>query len=154
MIMTLGVLGGIGALPLRLDPGPLADALVAGVHPAYLPEVLLLAIEGKHPRHLGPMDIALAISSNLGSELEGKIVELTGEAHHWGIDLRVGVCGLLSEMGALAAVVAPDDMVVRFFKERGVTLEHGEADEQPAAGRVIQRLTRGSAWRAPSMTSA
>jgi 3-isopropylmalate/(R)-2-methylmalate dehydratase large subunit len=133
----LGVLGGIGALPLRLDPGPLAGAVVAGMHPVNTPEVLLVAIEGRHPRHLGPMDIALAISSSLGSDLEGKIIELTGDAHHWGVDLRVGVCGLLPEMGALAAVVAPDDLVVRFFKERGVTLDHEEPGERPEAARVV-----------------
>ncbi len=133
----LGVLGGIGALPLRLDPAPLAGALVAGTHPLELPEVLVLAIEGRHPRHVGPMDIALTISSTLGSELEGKIVELTGDAHQWGVDLRVGVCGLLSEMGALAAVVAPDDLVVRFYRERGVTLDHEEPGEQPEASTVI-----------------
>jgi 3-isopropylmalate/(R)-2-methylmalate dehydratase large subunit len=133
----LGVLGGIGALPLRLDPGPLAGVLVAGVYHMNLPEVLLVAIEGRHPRYLGPMDIALTIAGTLGSEIEGKIVELTGDAHSWEVDLRVGVCGLLSEMGALAAVVAPDDLVVSFFKKRGVTLDHPESAPQPSAARVI-----------------
>jgi 3-isopropylmalate/(R)-2-methylmalate dehydratase large subunit len=124
----LGVMGGIGALSLRLPEEELAQAIVSGRLSLEIPAVVGVNVTGRPPRHVGPLDLAAAVSTSLGPRLAGSIVEFHGDSRWWGVDLRVGLCGLLAEMGALAAVVAVDDTVVKFYRERGVDVAAGSSE--------------------------
>ncbi len=115
----LGVLGGIGVLGLRLDEESLAAALPAGRTEVTVPGAVRVEVKGKVPRHLGPWDLARATAEALGPALEGRVVEFAGDLEEWGMNLRLGTCGLLAEMGAEAALVPADDATVAFYAERG-----------------------------------
>ncbi len=115
----LGVLGGVGALGLRLDEEALARAIVTGSAPMTVPPAVRVEIRGKLPRYLGAWDVARGVARALGPALAGRVVELAGDAVEWGIDLRLGVCGLLAEMGAAAALSPPDARTVKFYADRG-----------------------------------
>ena len=127
----LGVVGGIGALPLRLEEADLARAIVTGKTSITVPPCVRVEVVGRLPRQAGPLDVAFAVSRVLGPSLGGRMVEFHGDAHLWGVDLRVGLCGLLMEMGALAAMVPVDEIVAKFYKERGKDIDpraDGESD--------------------------
>jgi 3-isopropylmalate/(R)-2-methylmalate dehydratase large subunit len=123
----LGVMGGIGALGLRLDDSALIGAIVKGSVSATAPPAVRVEVSGKPARHLGPWDVARGVATALGTALEGRVVEFAGVGE-WPMDLRLGVCGLLAEMGAAAALVPPDEVTTRFYRERGVEIE---VDEEP-----------------------
>lgn len=127
----LGVMGGIGALALRLDEDTLARAIVEGRVSLEVPPAARVEVTGRLPRYAGPLDVASAVANALGPRLTGHIVEIFGGSA-WGMDLRVAVCGLLTEMGAFAALVAPDETLVKFYRERGVDI--AADDEPPAEG--------------------
>ncbi len=57
-------------------------------------------------------------------------MEFTGETASWPLNLRLGVCGILLEMGAATAIIPPDDMLAKFYQERG---ESATLDMEPAA---------------------
>ncbi len=122
----LGVMGGIGALGLRLDDPTLIGAIVKGSAPATVPSAVRVEIAGKLARHIGPWDVARGVATALGPTLTGRVVEFAGDLAEWPMDLRLGVCGLLAEMGAFAALVPPDETTARFFRDRGVEIEIGE----------------------------
>lgn len=130
----LGVLGGVGALPLRLEPDALAEAIVTGRVSVEVPPVVRVEFQGKLPRYLGPWDVAHAVATELGPRLPGRIVELEpGGERNWEIDFRMGLCGLLAEMGAFCALVAVDDGVAKFYKARGVEIEVPDGDSPAKA---------------------
>jgi len=125
----LGVMGGIGALGLRLDDATLVRAIVMGSVTATVPPAVRVEVSGKPARHLGPWDMARGVATALGPALAGRVVEFSG-VEEWSMDLRLGTCGLLAEMGAAAALVPPDEVTARFYRERGVEIE---LDPGPAA---------------------
>ncbi len=129
----LGVVGGAGALGLRLEEDQLAAAIVAGRAALEVPAAVRVAVEGRLGRQSGPLDVAVAVSRALGDGLAGRIVELAGDVESWGFDLRVSVCGLLAEMGAFAALVGPDELTARFYSERGVE-DVETVEEAPGEG--------------------
>ncbi len=126
----LGVTGGIGALGWRLDEEPLARAVQSGRIVLTVPEALRVVVQGKPLRHAGPIDIAVAAADGLGGNFAGRIVELTGDSAFWPLNLRLGVCGILLEMGAAGALVPPDAMLAKYYLDRG---ESAELDLEPAA---------------------
>lgn len=127
----LGVMGGIGALPLRLSEDELAGAIVDGTVSLEVPPAVRVDVTGRLPRYAGPLDLASAVAEALGPRLRGRAVEIHGEPVG-GMDLRIALCGLLAEMGAFAALVAADETLVRFYRERGVDIE--ENPPPPDAG--------------------
>jgi 3-isopropylmalate/(R)-2-methylmalate dehydratase large subunit len=122
----LGVVGGAGALGLRLEEEDLVAAIVSGRAALTVPPAVRVTVEGRLGRQTGPLDLAVALARTVGPALPG-CVELDGDVEAWGFDLRIAVCGLLAEMGAVAALVAPDALTARFFAERGVE----EVDDDP-----------------------
>jgi 3-isopropylmalate/(R)-2-methylmalate dehydratase large subunit len=116
----LGVLGGIGVLALRAEEAPLAEAVVTGRFTLTVPPAIRVAVQGKLPRFAGPWDVASAVVAAVGGDaLPGRVVEIEVEGGEWDLDLRLGVCGILREMGAWGALVAPDAAVGAYFRERG-----------------------------------
>ena len=123
----LGVTGGIGALPLRLDEETLVGALVSGSWTLEVPPVVRVEMAGRPERYVGPLDLAFAVAEALGPSLPGSLVEIHGSTRDWSVDLRMGLCGVLLEMGAVSATMAPSGPVVRFYKDRGVPVEESDA---------------------------
>lgn len=125
----LGVIGGVGAIPVRLGEKDLARALVDGRLELKVPPAIQIRVQGRPPRHAGSLDLAHAVAGAAGSKLSGRIVEFRGETQNLGIDLRIGLSGALKELGAFAALFPPDEVTARFYRERGVQVE---ADEDSA----------------------
>jgi 3-isopropylmalate/(R)-2-methylmalate dehydratase large subunit len=122
----LGVTGGIGALPLRLEKESLVQALLTGALTLEVPPVVRVELGGRPPRYVGPLDLAFAVADALGPSLRGRLIEIHGSSREWSMDLRMGLCGVLLEMGAASAAMAPSGSVVRFYKDRGVPVEESE----------------------------
>jgi 3-isopropylmalate/(R)-2-methylmalate dehydratase large subunit len=125
----LAVTGGIGALGWHLDDAALAHAVHTGRATLTVPPAVRVVVRGKPPRQAGPIDIAAAAAAALAGQLAGRIVEFTGETAAWPLNLRLGVCGILLEMGAATALIPPDDMLAKFYQERG---ESAALDMEPA----------------------
>jgi 3-isopropylmalate/(R)-2-methylmalate dehydratase large subunit len=133
----LGVMGSMGALGVRVDDADLAPAIVTGKVSLQVPPVIRVRVEGRLPRPAGAWDVASKVLESLGDSLRGRILEFSGDTHEWGIDLRMGLCGLLLEMGVSAALVGADSMVSRFYKERGVSVKEEEEAEDDGYETVI-----------------
>jgi homoaconitase/3-isopropylmalate dehydratase large subunit len=128
----LGVMGGVGGLALRLDEEALSEAIVSGRIALTVPATVRIEIAGRLPRHVGTFDLALAVSKSIGPQLAGRFVEFAGDTEDWSVDRRVALCGLMVEMGAVSALVPPNDAVGKFYKERGVQVEPEK--EEPGDG--------------------
>jgi 3-isopropylmalate/(R)-2-methylmalate dehydratase large subunit len=123
------VVGGVGALGLRLGEGALAGVLVEGAMELRAPEAVRVAVGGKPARHVGAWDVAKAVAAALDQDLDGRVVEFRDPPEGWSVEFRSSLCGILGEMGALAALVAPDGVTGAHYEARGITL-----DENPAPG--------------------
>jgi 3-isopropylmalate/(R)-2-methylmalate dehydratase large subunit len=151
----LGVMGGIGVLSLRLGEEDLARAIVEGRVSLEVPPAVRVDVTGRLPRFTGPLDLASAVAGALGPRLRGHVVEIHGETSLLGVDLRVALCGLLTEMGAFAALVATDETLVKFYRERGVDIQaageppDGEYEAQVALDAGTVTAVAGSDYAGP-----
>jgi 3-isopropylmalate/(R)-2-methylmalate dehydratase large subunit len=117
------MVGGVGALGLRLDTEELAQALVSGRIERRIPEARRVEIRGRLPRYAGAWDVARSIRYRLAGSVHGFVVEVGGDLETWPIGFRASVCGLLVEMGAAAALALPDAAVAEHFRSRGLDVE-------------------------------
>lgn len=116
----LGVVGGIGALGLRLEERAMLEVVKTGRAPVRPARVVAIRLEGKLPRHVGPWDLARAVHAAASGEPEESILEIGGEIRALSLGVRCALSGLLSEMGWFAALVEPDAVVEEYYRERGM----------------------------------
>jgi len=119
----LGVVGGIGALGLRLEPDALVRVVTEGTANLEMPEALEIRVQGRLARYLGPWDVARAMAEALGERLSNRVLEITGETEAWSVGFRIALCGLLSEMGVAAALVQPDATIGEWLEAQGLESE-------------------------------
>jgi homoaconitase/3-isopropylmalate dehydratase large subunit len=133
----LGLLGGVGALALRLGEDDLARAVQTGSVDLPAPEIVRVEVSGHLPRYVGPLDAAYAILDAAEGTFRSRVLEVIPPDRDWSVDFRIALCGLLAEMGALAALCPADTTTVKFYKQRGVSLDvDGDATGHPAAKRI------------------
>jgi len=112
-------MGAVGAFAASLAGGTLS-LFALGRYWLDVPRVKLVRIEGRLRKGVFGRDVALHINGALGQRgALGSAVEFAGSfVRALGMDLRFTLCNMGTEIGAMASYVQPDDVTLRWVKDR------------------------------------
>lgn len=119
----LNIMGAVGCFGQGMGDQDIAVAFKMGKTWFEVPETIKLDIKGKLQYPALPKDLILFILKHLGpSGALGKAVELYGEAiDSLSMDGRITVSSMATEMGAIAAFIAPDESLMNSVRKGGKT---------------------------------
>ena len=112
---TMGVLG---AFATGIGPTELAYAVTFGKIWLRVPETIKIILKGKLQKHVFSKDIGLHLAGTYGTDIaQYKAIEFTGPlANDLSIDARTTLCVMGVELGAKAAMFAPDEKTINYVK--------------------------------------
>ncbi|MEM4446908.1 MAG: 3-isopropylmalate dehydratase large subunit [Nitrososphaerota archaeon] len=115
--------GALGALATGIGSTEMAAVFASGQLWLRVPETFLVIVEGKLPNGVYAKDIVLSVIGKVGADgATYMAVEYTGSTiKELSLDGRLTLCNMAVEMGGKTGLVAPDEKVVSFLKERGIT---------------------------------
>ncbi len=121
----LNLLGAVGSFGQGMGDQDIAFACKAGKTWFEVPETIKIVIKGNYEYPLTARDVTLEVVGSLGSKgALGKAVEYYGEAvEKMDLPSRITLASMSTEMGAIAAIIPPNDPVEEYLKERSGLLE-------------------------------
>lgn len=146
-----GALGGIGAAVIRCAPDEASDLLQQRFLEIKCPATVVVEVNGRLPRWLGPFDLALAVLDSVGGveAARGRSLELQGSTiAALTVDDRMGLCGTLARAG-IAGIIRPDEVTRVWLSARR---RHGPPDSAPAAQGPAANGPAAQAAQGPSGT--
>jgi 3-isopropylmalate/(R)-2-methylmalate dehydratase large subunit len=127
--------GGLGALAFGIGTSEVAHVLATQTLPQRRPRAMLVRVEGGLSVSCAAKDLALHIGGVLGPDGgTGHVIEYAGAAIGLlSVEERLTLCNMSIELGARAALIAPDAMVYSFLQGRsyapaGVDWDRAMAD--------------------------
>lgn len=120
--------GGMGALTFGIGTSECVHVLATQTLRQRRPKMMRITLDGTLARGVAPKDVILHLIGRLGSSGgKGHIVEFAGPVvRAMEVDGRLTLCNLAAEMGARAALIAPDDRLFAWLKGRPFA-PHGAA---------------------------
>jgi 3-isopropylmalate/(R)-2-methylmalate dehydratase large subunit len=114
------ILGAIGAFGQGMGDRDIAAAWSKGRVWFRVPETVSVVVRDRFPEGLSAKDIMLNLLSRFGaSRLLGMSVELSGEAiDELGVDERITIASMATEMGAVTILIPPNTDVIRYCESR------------------------------------
>lgn len=111
--------GGLGALTIGVGSTDAAIAMATGKCWFAVPETIRIEIQGKLPKGVYAKDVVLAVAKRLGSDGGNyKVLEYAGETvERFIVPERLTLTNMSAEMGAKAAIIAPDNNTKKYLKE-------------------------------------
>ncbi len=112
--------GGIGALAFGIGTSEVEHVLATQTLPQRRPLAMRVCIEGALPAYATAKDLALFVGARLGQGAgTGHVIEYVGEAiRALPVEGRLTLCNMAIEIGARAALIAPDDTVFDYLRGR------------------------------------
>ena len=112
--------GGIGALAFGIGTTEVAHVLATQTLPQRRPRAMLIRTTGMLAAFTTAKDLALHIGGRLGAAGgTGHVIEYQGDAiRALGVEQRLTLCNMAIELGARAALIAPDDAVFAWLAGR------------------------------------
>ena len=112
--------GGLGALAFGIGTSEVAHVLATQTLPQRRPRAMLVRVDGALPEHATVKDLALHVGATLGQAAgTGHVIEYQGNAiSALPVEGRLTLCNMAIEIGARAALIAPDDTVFAYLKGR------------------------------------
>jgi 3-isopropylmalate/(R)-2-methylmalate dehydratase large subunit len=114
--------GALGCVAFGVGTTDIANAFVSGAVRLTMPPVLRIEVEGCLGAGVSAKDLALhllALPETRAGVGLGKVFEFGGPAvRGLGIDERATLTNMTAELGGLTGIVEPDDVTVRFLRER------------------------------------
>ena len=113
-------LGALGALAIGVGSSEVEHAMVTGVIRAAKPRQMKITVNGELRAGVTAKDLALHIIATHGAGGgERMAVEYCGEViDAMDIEARLTLCNMAVEFAAYTAVIAPDDKVIAYVKDR------------------------------------
>jgi 3-isopropylmalate/(R)-2-methylmalate dehydratase large subunit len=129
--------GALGCFGTGIGSTDAAYALLKGRLWFRVPENFRILVHGKLPVGTFAKDLILHIIGKIGSDgATYMAVEFQGETiSELGISDRMVLCNMGVEMGAKAALVAPDMKTLEWFRERGMEVPQVSSDPDAEWGR-------------------
>jgi 3-isopropylmalate/(R)-2-methylmalate dehydratase large subunit len=127
----VGALGGLGTVVFRTSPDHGASLLRRRTLPVTVPETLVVELEGRLKRWVGPFDLAALVFEALGGRdgAAGRMIEFSGPAlATLPVDDRMTLCATLARAG-LSAVVPPDAVTRTWLAARRPDGVEGQGEE-------------------------
>ncbi len=111
--------GGLGALTIGVGSTDAAIAMASGKCWFRVPETILININGKLQKGVFAKDVILSVARKIGPEGGNyRVLEYGGETvAGFNIPQRLTLTNMSAEMGAKAAIVAPDKQTKKYLAE-------------------------------------
>ena len=111
--------GALGALAFSIG-SDLAHVLATQCTWVKLPGMMRINLEGSLQYGVTAKDVALAINAKIGARgAAGLAVEYAGNfIRNLAVEARMTICNMSAEMGARLGIVAPDEKVIEYLRDR------------------------------------
>jgi len=113
--------GGLGALTIGVGSTDAAIAMATGTCWFKVPQTIRIEISGKLKQGVYAKDVVLSIAKQFGPEGGNyRVLEYAGPTvMSFNVSSRLTLTNMSAEMGAKAAIVAPDKRTAQYLKENG-----------------------------------
>src|SRR2546428_216622 len=127
--------GGVGALTIGVGSTDAAIAMATGKCWFRVPQTIKINIRGKLPHGCFSKDVVLTVAKEMGPDgANYRVIEYDGETvERFNVPARLTLTNMSAEMGAKAALVAPDDQTRVYLK----ALQRGYIEEFINVGAVV-----------------
>ena len=127
--------GGLGALTIGVGSTDAAIAMATGKSWFRVPQTIRVEITGDLPRGCYSKDVVLTVAKEIGSDgANYRVIEYTGPTvRSFNVPSRLTLTNMSAEMGAKAAIVAPDNNTKVYLKENSRLIEFDEIMSDPEA---------------------
>lgn len=114
--------GCYGTLGVGEGGGELVKQLLENTYDVDAPEVVLVWLEGKLPKGIGPHDVAIALvgATFPNGDVKNKVLEFAGPGvADLSMDFRIGVDVMTTETSCLTSIWETDEVVKEFYEKVG-----------------------------------
>jgi 3-isopropylmalate dehydratase large subunit len=120
--------GGVGALTIGVGSTDAAIAMATGKAWFRVPQTIRVNITGKLPHGCYSKDVVLTVAKEMGPDgANYRVIEYGGETvERFDVPARLTLTNMSAEMGAKAAIVAPDQWTRDYLKENDRLIEFEE----------------------------
>ena len=120
--------GGVGALTIGVGSTDAAIAMATGKAWFRVPQTIRVNITGKLPHGCYSKDVVLTVAKEMGPDgANYRVIEYGGETVEcFNVPARLTLTNMSAEMGAKAAIVAPDQWTRDYLKENDRLIEFEE----------------------------
>ena len=127
--------GGVGALTIGVGSTDAAIAMATGKCWFRVPRTIKINIRGKLPHGCFSKDVVLTVAKQMGPDgANYRVIEYAGETVElFNVPARLTLTNMSAEMGAKAAIVAPDDQTRAYLKANDRLIEFEEIRSDPDA---------------------
>ena len=127
--------GGVGALTIGVGSTDAAIAMATGKCWFRVPQTIKINIRGRLPHGCFSKDVVLTVAKEMGPDgANYRVIEYDGETvERFNVPARLTLTNMSAEMGAKAALVAPDDQTRAYLKENDRLIEFEEIRSDPDA---------------------
>ncbi len=112
--------GALGALGVGIGSTEMAGVFATGKLWLRVPKVIKINVEGEFQKFVTPKDLILNIIGQI--RVDGAIyrgIEFSGPTiRNMSVDGRMTICNMVVEMGAKTGIVEPDEISIKYVKER------------------------------------
>jgi len=135
--------GSYGCMGIGEGGGELVKQLLGNAYDLPAPEVVLVYLDGKPRKGVGPQDVAIALVAATfpGGEVTNKILEFTGPGlKYLSADYRAGIDVMTTETACLSSIWETDGVIEEYYKSIG--RPHAYKKLAPAQGAYYDSLVR------------
>jgi len=127
--------GGVGALTIGVGSTDAAIAMATGKCWFRVPHTIKIEITGKLPHGSFSKDVVLTVAKEMGPDgANYRVIEYGGDTvRNFNVPARLTLTNMSAEMGAKAAIVAPDDQTRAYLKENDRLIEFEDTRSDPDA---------------------
>lgn len=127
--------GGLGALTIGVGSTDAAIAMATGKSWFRVPQTIRVEITGDLPKGCYSKDVVLTVAKEIGSDgANYKVIEYAGPTVcSFNVPSRLTLTNMSAEMGAKAAIVAPDNHTRAYLKENDRLIEFDDITSDPEA---------------------
>lgn len=135
--------GAYGCMGVGEGGGELVKQLLRNTYDVAAPEVVLVYLDGKPRKGVGPQDVALALVAATFPDglVKNKVLEFTGPGvKHLSADYRIGIDVMTTETTCLSSIWETDGEIQRYYETIGRPEEYREL--KPGNGAYYDGLIR------------
>jgi len=135
--------GAYGCMGVGEGGGELVKQLLENTYDVAAPEVVMVYLEGKPPKGIGPQDVAIALvgATFPKGDVKNKILEFVGPGvKELSADFRIGVDVMTTETSCLSSIWETDDTIRAYYENIGRSEEYKEL--KPAEGAYYDSVVK------------
>lgn len=127
--------GGLGALTIGVGSTDAAIAMATGKSWFRVPQTIRVTISGDLPKGCYSKDVVLVVAKEMGPDgANYRVIEYAGSTvEGFNVPARLTLTNMSAEMGAKAAVVAPDDQTRAYLEENDRLVDFEPLRSDPGA---------------------